>query len=479
MQFELDILASYMLKVLNNMRSLLDHHLYVSCERRYCNNSHSKVTHIGFLSGLMEGASNTAVDSQDLCHRPVISLVCHHSFCKGCIHSAIIRDNSCPLCRAKLRQDDLHPNLALAQLIGELYVNCTYKKYGCKEAITLDSIAHHEKICSFAPASCEHAARGYIEQTDLRICALEELVKKQVLLLEEVRRECFADKKKASIYTLPSTEPPGNLWPLKFIECKKTLEENKTGVTALTYHNNEIFSGSYDGSTKIYNAKTGELTKSMKGHELSVWSLAIHSQSSQFFSAGSDGTINVWDLFNSSDVSFKSIKQHKGKVYSLSIIGDRLYSASSDRTIKIWDIESLECIDTLHGHTEGINSIIPIDNHRIASAACDGTIWDLETTKVLKTIDDLESEVLDLTLSSNNLLIASTYDAHISCYSLTDFSRKSSMEGHNWEVWQVESSDGVLFSGSFDHTIKRWDLRNFKCFDTLHGHRVHKVFINY
>ncbi|EFA76777.1 hypothetical protein PPL_09528 [Heterostelium album PN500] len=42
---------------------------------------------------------------------------------------------------------------------------------------------------------------------------------------------------------------------------------------------------------------------------------------------------------------------------------------------------------------------------------------------------------------------------------------------HKWEVWQLNMCGGYLFSGSFDHTIKTWDLRTFQNQRTITGHR--------
>jgi WD40 repeat protein len=79
--------------------------------------------------------------------------------------------------------------------------------------------------------------------------------------------------------------------------------------------------------------------------------------------------------------------------------------------------------------------------------------------------------VLDIAASSD-MLFLSTYDASIHAYSLNNLERLRTMRGHNWEIWQVHYVDGVLFSGSHDHTIKRWDPRTFQDTCTLKGHKV-------
>ena len=50
---------------------------------------------------------------------------------------------------------------------------------------------------------------------------------------------------------------------------------------------------------------------------------------------------------------------HGDTVISLAVLRNgRLSSGSRDRTIRIWDLTSLSCLQTLSGHTEGVNCII-------------------------------------------------------------------------------------------------------------------------
>ena len=295
-----------------------------------------------------------------------------------------------------------------------------------------------------------------------------------------------------------------------------------TGVTSLTHFGGRLFTGSYDGTCRVFDEQ-GHHLSTLKGHQSSVWGLGcseLHTSSPQnpatrLFSGGSDGTVHVWDLpdfmcFSSpasrtasptlSESSSStpildsnghvittacpssSLQIHSGKVYSVLVPHmpsktPLLFTSSSDCTICVTNSQTLDSVCVLNGHTDTINSLayMPETNH-LLSCAADQTIkiWDLTTQQCIRTIIDISTEILDIAIGSN-MLFASTYDATIGVISLNDYTPITTLCSHSWEVWQLEfvASNGhaKLFSGSFDHTIKRWDPRTMLCDLTLTGHK--------
>ncbi|CAJ0635631.1 4347_t:CDS:10 [Entrophospora sp. SA101] len=405
----------------------------------------------------------------------------------------------------------LHPNLAVAGLIQELLVYCPNKQYGCPTTICLDSYEHHFMHCKYRPADCQNAQWGcdfkgtiqnikdhlencifekfknYIISNNDRIGKLENIIMEQqreLKKLQNIISKMTTSSSKGLNYLNGNgidydsvEEDDGSRkddFPLGDVVCQKTISEHTCGVTSLAYNNELIYSGAHDGSTKIFKADTGQLLKNLHGHRMSVWALAAYPVNERFFSAGSDGTIKVWDWKDDrSNNCVDVLTQHSGKIYGLVINNNRLYSASSDKTVKVWDPTTLENLATFTGHQDGVNNLIAMDNNKLATAGSDHTvkIWDVNTGTCIKTISSHSSEVLDVA-SGDNLLFASTYEAVIHVYNLKDYSPVKTLSGHNWEVWQLVYTDGALFSASFDHTIKRWDVRNgLVCNATLKGHK--------
>ena len=124
-------------------------------------------------------------------------------------------------------------------------------------------------------------------------------------------------------------------WPTGDIECRRTISDHRAGVTSLAQHQGLLFSGAYDGTIKVFDTGMGRLVKSVAGHQLSVWTVAIHAESSAFFSAGSDGYIKKWSMEEGNMGLLLSATDQQCKIYSLVVNGDRLYSGSSDGKIKV------------------------------------------------------------------------------------------------------------------------------------------------
>ncbi|MCZ8244394.1 MAG: DnaJ domain-containing protein [Microcystis sp. LE19-131.1A] len=161
-------------------------------------------------------------------------------------------------------------------------------------------------------------------------------------------------------------------------------------ILQLAFAANEKFivSASNDKTLRIWGYYTGELKRTLIGHEDAVNTCAI-SPDSQIIASGSDDkTIKLWRFDHS--YAYQTFIGDRAAVNSLAFSNDGQYliSGGSDKTIKIWDIKTGEIIKSWQAHEQAIISIaINTHRHLIASASrTEIKIWQGQTGELIKNL---------------------------------------------------------------------------------------------
>jgi WD40 repeat protein len=105
---------------------------------------------------------------------------------------------------------------------------------------------------------------------------------------------------------------------------------------------------------------------------------------SRLLTAGSDGTVRLWDATSSAVSELLVLRGHTSDVVdaSFSPDGRRIVSAGADQTVRVWDAESGEEIGQLQGEIAGVWRVaFSPDGQTIASVGQDQVInvWDADT----------------------------------------------------------------------------------------------------
>jgi len=58
----------------------------------------------------------------------------------------------------------------------------------------------------------------------------------------------------------------------------------------------QVASGSYDRTIKLWNSQTGQLLRTLAGHDKAVWSVAFNPQGHTLASGSEDETIKIWQV---------------------------------------------------------------------------------------------------------------------------------------------------------------------------------------
>jgi len=105
--------------------------------------------------------------------------------------------------------------------------------------------------------------------------------------------------------------------------------------------------------------------------------------------------------------------------------------------------------------------IIGLDNGEIQ-------FRDINSTKLIKTLENGNKEILDLLLDKkDNRLVVSFIDGSIAIWDLKNYKKLYDLRKHQWDVRALAISGNRLFTGSDDYTLKMWDIRNGKLLKSL------------
>jgi WD40 repeat protein len=149
------------------------------------------------------------------------------------------------------------------------------------------------------------------------------------------------------------------------------------------------------------------------------------------------------------------------------------------------------CSHTLNEHSAmlgGVNAIaISPDGNMLASGHDNRAIalWDLNTKKILSTLAGHSQAVKSVAFSPDGKILASASDDQtIKLWNLDTFEEIFTLKGHSHAVKSIAfnqipptplkkgDTGGILASGSWDKTIKLWDVNTGKEICTLTGHQL-------
>ncbi len=277
------------------------------------------------------------------------------------------------------------------------------------------------------------------------------------------------------------------LWNVQTLECEKTFigHTNRIWNVAFSPDDRTLASGGDDHATKLWNVKTGECDRTIIGHTNAVLAIALTKNGNLLASGHEDQCIRLWNLAKGE--CCQTIQGHTNRVWSVAFAPKEevLATGSADRTIKLWNYKTGECLRTILGHSSWVWSVVfSPDGDYLASASYDQTVklWEVSTGKCLQTWTDHTASVTAVAFSPDGKQLASSsFDQTIKLWEVSTGKCIFTLQGHTNSVWAISfSPDGQqLASGSFDQTIRVWNITTGRCTHILTGHTAPVTSVSY
>jgi len=207
------------------------------------------------------------------------------------------------------------------------------------------------------------------------------------------------------------------LWNPETGELLRTLAGHETRVNSVAFHPNGkiIASAGKDGrirwgTVRLWDVETGEQLKMIKAHESSAESVTFTHDGKYIVSSGWTGQIYIWNAETGIIHQFTE-RKHRKPVFSLRISPDGKLLASGDsQRIVLWDTDTWTTIKQLDENGSNIESLsFHPDSHTLASGHSAGyiTLWDVETYREIKTLKHQKGGGVSVAFSPKEQILAS------------------------------------------------------------------------
>ncbi|KAI9065422.1 WD40 repeat-like protein [Trametes sanguinea] len=219
-------------------------------------------------------------------------------------------------------------------------------------------------------------------------------------------------------------------------------------------------------------------------HGRSVVTCLIFSHG-RIISASDDHTIHVYSPVTGTLI--RSLDGHEGGVWALAATKNTLVSGSTDRTVRIWDLETGRCTHVFGGHTSTVRCLAIVKPEWI----------NYENEHGIVVREKWPKRPLIVTGSRDHSLRVWTLprpgDEEYRCYGADDTEidpseedvddnpyHKLHLEGHDHAVRALAARGRTLVSGSYDCTVRIWDIITGECKWVLVGHtqKVYSVVLD-
>ncbi|KFV10570.1 Kinesin-like KIF21A, partial [Pterocles gutturalis] len=234
------------------------------------------------------------------------------------------------------------------------------------------------------------------------------------------------------------------------LQCVSVAEGHTKPVLCLDATDELLFTGSKDRSCKMWNLVTGQEIASLKGHPNNVVSIKYCSHTGLVFTV-STSYIKVWDIRDSARC-IRTLTS-SGQVIS----GD---ACAGTTTRTVTSVQGEHQINQI--------AINPTGTMLYAAAGNSVRIWELSRLQPVGKLSGHIGPVMCLTVnqtaSNHDLVVTGSKDHYVKVFEIAEGMVGNIGPTHNFEPPHYDGIEclaiqgDILFSGSRDNGIKKWDL---------------------
>lgn len=260
---------------------------------------------------------------------------------------------------------------------------------------------------------------------------------------------------------------------------------NHVNVISFSTDGQQLISGSYDQTARIWNIANGQELKVLSGHTEWVRCVAISADNALVVTGSLDHTAKVWDAQTGKEISSFS---DESIIQAVAISPDKklIFTGSEEGIGRLWNLESKKEVFCLAEHMTAILTASFSPTGKLIAEATGKSIhvWDSQTGEKVASFDTNKARVLHLKFFGDSHLVSGSEDGMVRLYNIADQKEIRRFNAYNtWLQNFAISSDGKYVFAAYDNwtsgdspqiIVRRWLLESEKDFQDQHfmGHRM-------
>jgi len=309
-------------------------------------------------------------------------------------------------------------------------------------------------------------------------------------LLESHTREVVTVAFNAKGDTLYSGSQDGTvkLWNPATGSLKRTLhlfddfsfevgsQQRNTEVWAMAFDKDRtlLAAGAFDGTITIYKLSTGATLAELKGHTGTVSDLAFSADGQYLASAAADGKLYLWNLASGKSTDLSG---YPGRIWQLAFSPDSLTlaTAGSDGAVRLWDVAAATQKSVLEGHAaSALQVAFALDGQLLFSSSLDMTVrvWNLNTGTSAVFLENIPAVPVLAVDPGGTLLAVQEFYTGLQLWDLERSTLVGDSPYHTNPVTSIDFNPQKewLAAGYEDSSVRVWDVQSNEIVRILWGH---------